>query len=632
VVRLIQEILKPDALKESDMSRNFEIQLLLRLKDQASSGFKAAMQAVQSESKATENSILGVAAAAARIKSTPIERMTSALRTMRSAASAAHETLMKVAQAGAAVAAGGYVLKSAAERPMAYDRKLALAANTAYGDRRDVAGRIAGTAEIGAGIRDAVKRFGGTPEQVLDTFATLVGSGAMGKGQAGVKSSLDALPFLQQAATGTGASGNDLAQIYLAAKQNMGMSDAEAKVGISKAIKGGQEGGFELKDMSRWLPQQMAMAANIGMKGMGGFESLISANQATRMTAGTADEAGNDLVNLLAKVTSNDTANDFKKQHVDLYGSLTASMATGKNTLEAFVGILYKLGSKDAKYLELKAKADAAKTDPEKQKLYQSMADVMMSKGIGQSVQDRQALTGLFGMISPTGKYKEVLSAVKKENGAESDMSFKTVAATTDFKAEQVGNNKAFAAMDTLAAVKGPLDTLLDGVNKGADAFPGFTAGLYAATVAVGALAAASLGASLLGSKGGGVLNFLKSVLPGGLAAGAEAGGGGLVAQAGGALMVAARALTLPALALTGLIEGGGAAINAYRGEDANNTLSSMVKGTAFSDLIGETIARSLSIFGNATAKEAVQINVHLDGEQIASVVNGRNVRQANRY
>lgn len=96
--------------------------------------------------------------------------------------------------------------------------------------------------------------------------------------------------------------------------------------------------------------------------------------------------------------------------------------------------------------------------------------------------------------------------------------------------------------------------------------------------------------------------------------------------------VVAARALTLPALALTGLIEGGGAAINAYRGEDASNTLSRMVEGTAFSDLIGEAVARSLSIFGNATAKEAIQINVHLDGEQIASVVNGRNVKQANRH
>lgn len=619
------------------MARSFELQLLLRLKDQASSGLRAAMKAVQSESKATENAVLGVAAAAARIKSSPIERMTTALHTMRNAANAAHETLMKVAQAGAAVTAGGYVLKSAAERPMAYDRKLALSANTAYGDR-DVAGRIAGKAEIEAGIRDAVKRFGGTPEQVLDTFSTLVGSGAMGKGQAGVKSSLDALPFLQEAVTGTGASGNDLAQIYLAAKQNLGMSDAEVRVGISKAIKGGQEGGFELKDMSRWLPQQMAMAANIGMKGMGGFESLISANQASRMTAGTADDAGNNLVNLLAKVTSNDTANDFKKQHVDLYGSLTASMATGKNSLESFVGIVQKLGSKDAKYLELKAKADASKSQPEKQKLYESMADIMMAKGIGNTTQDRQALTGLFGMISPTGKYQEVLAAVKKEQGTESGMSFKTVAATTDFKAEQVGNKKAFAAMDSLAAVKGPLDTLLDGVNKGADAFPGFTAGLYAATVAVGALAAASLGSALLGGKGGGILDFLKGKLPGGFAEGAKAQPSlnealGMRKTVAPSLLSRIAAMAMMPGAEAGLAMLGGTAIAGGAIGYGAGTLAynKVIQGTELGDNLGGMIATLLAKLGSDNAKQALEINLHLDGEKIASVINKQNMKQASR-
>lgn len=620
------------------MSRNLELQLLLRLNDQMSRGLKSALQAVQGESKAVENSVSGIAAATARIKTTPIERMTSALRTMRSAASAAHETLMKVARVGAAAAAGGYVLKSAADRPMAYDRKLALVANTAYGDR-DVAGRIAGKAEIEAGVRDAVKRYGGTPEQILDTFTTLVGSGAMGQGQAGVKSSLGALPFLQQAATGTGASGNDLAHIYLAAKQNMGMSDREAQLGISKAIKAGQEGGFELKDMARWLPQQMAMAGNNGMKGMGGFESLIAANQATRMTAGTADEAGNNLVNLLAKVTSNDTANDFKRQHVDLYGSLTASMSTGKNSLEAFVGIVQKLGSKDPKYLELKAKADASKNEPEKQKLYESMADIMKAKGVGTTVQDRQALTGLFGMMSPTGKYREVLAAVKKENGAEAGMSFKTIAASTDFKAEQVGNNKSFAAMDTLAAVKGPLDTLLDGVNKGADAFPGFTAALYAATVAVGAFAAASIGGSLLGGKGGGILNFLKGKLPGGFAAGGEVAEGGLN-SALGMRKAAAPGLfaRLAAMGALPLAEAGLAA-------SASGVLAAGAAGYGVGTLLSKGIDYGVSKLTDSGSlgaliydllhqeKESnkVEVNLHLDGEKIASVVNLSNVKQANR-
>ncbi|HEY4697088.1 MAG TPA: phage tail tape measure protein, partial [Gallionella sp.] len=519
---------KPAISKERAVSKNLELQLLLRLNDQMSRGLKSALQAVQGESKAVENSVSGIAAATARIKTTPIERMTSALRTMRSAAGAARETLMKVAQAGAAVAAGGYVLKSAAARPMAYDRRLALIANTAYSER-DVAGRIAGKSELDKAIRAATKNGHGTPEQAAETLNTLIGSGAMGQGKAGLDASMKLLPMLQEAAQGTGASGNDLAQIAIAAKQNMGLSNEQIPLAISKAIRAGQEGGFELSNMARWLPQQMAMAGNNGMKGMGGFESLIAANQASRMTAGTADEAGNNLVNLLTKVTSNDAANDFKRQNVDLYGSLTASMAKGKNSLEAFVGVVQQIGSKDKKYLELKAKADAAKSEPEKQKLYQAMADVMMAKGVGKSVQDRQALTGLFGMMSPSGKYGEVLAAVKKEQGAEIGTSSRVVDSTLDAKSDRLGNAKTYASVDALGAVEGPLGALLDGVSKGAETFPGFTAALYAATVAVTALAAASGVSALLGGgKGGGILSFLKGKLPGGFAAGAEVASGGL--------------------------------------------------------------------------------------------------------
>lgn len=621
------------------MSKNLELQLLLRLNDQMSRGLKSAMQAVQSESKAVENSVSGIAAATARIKTSPIERMTSALRTMRSAASAAHATLMKVAQVGAAAAAGGYVLKSAAARPMSYDRQLALMANTAYSDR-DVSGRIAGKAELDKAIRAATVKGHGSPEQAAETLNTLVGSGAMGNGKAGLDASMKLLPMLQEAAHGTGASANDLAQIAIAAKQNMGLSTEQIPLAISKAIRAGQEGGFEIRDMSRWLPQQMAMAANNGMKGMSGFESLIAANQATRMTAGTADGAGNNLVNLLQKVTSNDTANDFKKQHVDLYGSLTANMAKGMNSLEAFVGLVQQIGSKDKKYLELKAKADTAKSDPEKQKLYQSMADIMMAKGVGKSVQDRQALEGLFGMMSPTGKYHDVLEAVKKEKGGEIGTSARVIDSTIDAKADRIGNAKTYASIDALNAIEGPLGTLLDGVSKGAESFPGFTAALYAATTAVTALAAASGVSALLGGgKGGGILSFLTGKLPGGLAA--SGGGGAAVAASLSSMTTGLKLLTAaPTLTAITSLGAGATAIAASMvlaagaaGYGVGSLINKYaIKGTEFGDNIGGMIATILASIGNKEAQDALNVTLHLDGEQIATVVNRHNGRQASRY
>lgn len=629
------------------MARNLELQLLLRLNDQMSSGLKSAMRSAQTETKTLENSISGVAAATARIKTTPIERMTSALRAMRSAAGAAHETLMKVTQAGAAAAAGGYVLKSAAGRPMAYDRQLAHIANNSY---PDVASRIAGKSELDKGIRAATVNGHGTPEQATETLNTLIGSGAMGDGKAGLDSSMKLLPMLQEAAFGTNASANDLAQIAIAAKQNMGLSDEQIPLAISKAIKAGQLGGFEISSMAKWLPQQMAMAGNNGMKGMGGFESLIAANQASRMTAGTSDEAGNNLANLLGKVTSNDTANDFKKQNVDLYGTLTANMAKGMNSLEAFVGAIQQLGSKDAKYLELKAKAAASKSDPEKKKLYEAMADIMMAKGVGKSVQDRQALTALFGMTSPTGKYQDVLSGVKKEQGAEIGASARVIESTLDAKGDRLSNAKSYAAVDALGAVDGPLGALLNGISSGAEAFPGFTAALYAATTAVTALAAASFGGALLGGKGGGVLNFLKGKLPGGFAAGAEVASSGLNAALGmskAAPKVAPSLLTrLAAMGALPLAEAGfatagagvlaagaagygvGTGLNALGGYAAKDT---RMEGFA-TDVIGKMVAQIMASLGSKDAEQALVINLHLDGEQVANVVNTRNARQASRH
>lgn len=612
------------------MARNLELQLLLRLNDQMSRGLKSALQAVQNESKGVENSISGVASATARIKTTSIERMTAALRTMRSAAGAVHDTLLKIAQTGTAVTAGGYVLKSAAERPMACDRRLALMANTAYSER-DVAGRIAGKAELDKAIRAATKSGLGTPEQAAETLNTLVGSGAMGNGRAGLESSMKLLPVLQKAATGTGASANDMAQIAIAAKQNMGLSDEQIPLALSKAIRAGQLGGFELNNMARWLPQQMAMAANNGMKGMSGFESLIAANQASRMTSGTADQAGNNLVNLLAKVTSNDTSNDFKRQHIDLYGSLTASMVKGKNSLEAFVAIVQQLGSKDAKYLELKAKADRAKGDPEKQKLYEAMADIMMAKGVGQSVQDREALTGLFGMMSPTGKYQEVLAGVRSEQGGEISASYGTVDSTIDAKAERLGNTKAYAAIDALGAIEGPLGKMLEGVNDVADAHPKLAAAAFAATTALATLAAASGAAGLFG--------MLKGKSPNGFSTGAEATSGGLNKALGmrkapvpGLWSRLSKIGALP-LAEAGIAATAGGVLSAGAAGYGIGTLTydNAIVGTKFGDNLGSMIAMLLAKLGNEEAKQTLEVNLHLDGEKIATVVNRQNAKQGNR-
>jgi hypothetical protein len=232
--------------------KDLKLALLLKLNDQMSKGLRVALKTVQDESKKTSRSIEDIAKAANKVKPTGFERLNSVMKTMQGTAKGLLSTLNKVGQVGVAGAAGGYVLKSAAAAPMAYDRRLALLSNTANSNL-DATGRIAAKAKLDAAIRNASK-YGGTPEQNAETLNTLVGSGAFGN----ANQAAGLLPTLAKYQTGTGAAGTDLAQILVAAKQTMGMTDAQMPVMLSKAIKAGQEGGFELSDMAIGLSTAMA--------------------------------------------------------------------------------------------------------------------------------------------------------------------------------------------------------------------------------------------------------------------------------------------------------------------------------------------------------------------------------------
>jgi hypothetical protein len=482
--------------------KNLELALLLKLNDQMSKGLKAVMQGVEKESRSAGKSLSSIAAEVNKIRPTGIDRLHASLKQVHNTAKSTLSTLAQIgrtgAQVGSAVMAGGYMAKSAAERPMTYDRRLALLSNTANSDL-DATGRIAAKENLNAGIKNAVNAGGGTPEQAADALNTLVGSGAFGNANQAVS----LLPMVQKYSTGSGASGNDLAQILVAAKQTMGIADKDMPAMLSKAIKAGQAGGFELTDMAKWLPQQMALAATNGMKGMSGFESLLAANQISRIGAGTSDEAGNNLVNLLAKINSQDTATDFKKQGIDLSGSLAAARGKGMNTLEAFVALVEKIGSQDKNYTNLRKKADT-ETGADKKATLSAMADILQQKSIGKAVQDRQALMQLLMFIQQRDKYDEVKGITAKETGKEGDTSYQVVANTLDAKTEQMGNKKAFAAIDTLASIDSPLGKLLDKLNAEAEAHPILTTAIYSTATALGVLAAAAGAAGLTGMLTGG--------------------------------------------------------------------------------------------------------------------------------
>nr|WP_249182304.1 phage tail tape measure protein [Burkholderia vietnamiensis] len=425
----------------------------------------------------------------------------------------------------AGAAAGVMVAAPAVRETMAYDRRLAMMANTAFSDR-DVAGRRRGVGELNDAIVTAVRSGGGSREQAADTLDNLLASGAVSD-----KTAMKMLPTLTKYATATGADPNELGNIAIRAMQNFGIKEEDIPRALDMALKGGQAGGFELKDMSKWLPQQMAMAKLAGMSGLQDFGKLVVANQASVITAGTKDEAGNNLVNLLEKLNSQDTQIKAKKLGIDLTGSLAASRAKGVNALDAFVGILENVMSRDKRYQNLKAKLANA-PESQRKEIMESQVQLLEGTSIGKIIHDRQALGAAVAYMGQKDYRKQVESQVFDPKMAV-DSNFETIAGTASFKAEQLENERAIARQKALEGFDEKLGNVATNLTDYARKYPELTAAIEGTTLGLKTLSAAlGVAASISILRGGFGAAPAAGIAAADTAAAASAGALGTAAQA----------------------------------------------------------------------------------------------------
>jgi len=414
-----------------------------------------------------------------------------------------------IAGLAAGATAAGMVLAQPMKKQMDYDRSLAMTANTAFAER-DVAGRIAGKAELNNAVKSAVEIGGGSKEDALGALDTMLASGAV-KADTAMK----LLPTLQKGATATGASTDDLAKIAISAMQQFNISEDQIGEVLDKAVAAGQAGNFELADMARWLPKQMAAGKSAGLSGMSGFEALLVGNQQARVTAGTSDEAGNNFANLLAKLTSKETNERFKylkikgkdgKEHgVDFIGSMEAQKKKGKNSIEAFMSIMDQVIGQDGKYQELQKKLKGAKKE-DQAKLLGEMANLVEGTAIGQVISDREALMALLGIRNNVSLGKEVKESLDKSEGAV-ETSHAVIKDTNSYKVEDAKNNVDFAQMEGMKGFNDALGDVSVKIAEYAKAYPDLTGKVVTAGTVVAALSAAAITAAgslrLLGGKGG---------------------------------------------------------------------------------------------------------------------------------
>lgn len=416
----------------------------------------------------------------------------------------------------AGVVAGGAIVSRSLQTPRDYDQQLTYAAATATGGQNmSVSDRLAARSQLNEYVKQAVRNGGGTREDAAEAVNALIASG---------KYELDnvapALNTAVKAAFSTDASATDAATLTVRL-QDFGVTNLQK--GHDIAVRGGQLGSFEYKDQAKWLAQQMAAARAVGYSGEQGLVELVAMNQVAMSTAANADEAGNNVVNLLTKLSSRDfrkavadtvtpisgdpTKSDGKKKPTQIFDWSTYAVKQreqGVYGVEAFVSLIEREVASNKQYQDLKKQAATGTTEERKAAL-DDMLNQVMGTQLGEFIADRQAMMAALSVVYK----KEELNKLRQDlpNAAGTvEADYEMVRQTEWAKDMAMQQEKLFAQSKAYDAVSESLGTTKERITAWAAGNESLAASAYSASVAVAALgAAAGIAAIASGGKAGSI-------------------------------------------------------------------------------------------------------------------------------
>ncbi|MFF7860797.1 phage tail tape measure protein [Pseudomonas monteilii] len=310
-------------------------------------------------------------------------------------------------------------------------------------------------------------------------------------------------PVAAKFAIGQGASGGDTASMIQALEQNAKISDPKVMQQALEAIAyQGQAGSFEASDMARWFPQLLANMEKSGITGIDAVTSLGSMLQVQMKTAGSSDEAANNLKNWIEKIGAGDVVKAYKDAGIDYQASLNTGLQKGMNVIEASMALAMKYvettdPAQAKKIKDAQAKIDK-EVDPEKARAaLEALEKTLRTGDIFADMQVKAALTA-YGQNR--GLYEELKADSKKASG----ILDKNLAERRETSAQQWAETVQAAddAMRSIGdairpatdmAAKG-LTAVAQGITTLSDKFPAVVtgiAGTVAALLALGSVASA---------------------------------------------------------------------------------------------------------------------------------------------
>ena len=384
---------------------------------------------------------------------------------------------------------------------------------------RDIAIKagVARTAQEGAmsrGIIQTSKDVGMGRNEVADVVNQLVGAGME------LKQAMEFAPVAAKFVVGQGSSGVDTAKMIQALQSNANITDPKM---LEKALEAvafqGQAGSFEASDMARWFPQLLASMQKQGITGMDAVTQLGAMLQVQMKTAGTSDEAANNLKNWMEKIGSGEVVDAYKKAGIDYQGSLNTGIQGGMSTLEASFGLAKRyIEATDPKKAAQMAEATARiskEANPEKAKaMLNSLEQALRTGDIFADMQVKSALTAYV-------QNKALYEQLKNEAAGASGILDKNLAERRDTSSQkwsetiQAGNDALRSVGDAIRpvtdALASGLTTVAKGFTKLSDESPNLVMGITALATGV------SVVTSLLGALkiGRGALNLARGGLGG---------------------------------------------------------------------------------------------------------------------
>ncbi|MCK6889062.1 phage tail tape measure protein [Enterobacter roggenkampii] len=420
-----------------------------------------------------------------------------------------------VAAVAGGLTAAGMIIKDPVQRQMAFERRNAEIANTAYNELSGPE-RIKKIPVINNAIRNAVRYGGGTPEAAQDTLNALFAGGL------DEKTAMKILPDITRYASASGANPQDLAKIGISAIKNFDIDPKDLPTIYDKSIRSGENGKYELADMASSLSLTLTKAKSIGMSGLGDFDKILALLQANAETAGDNSAASTNVNSLLDKITSADIQNTLKNYKFRGKGGkalgyidyLAEQKANGLSTPDIVMNAVSGIVSADKRVQKLRGEAKKYKgTDKENDIL--AALDIVVSSITSKIIADQQASTALKTNIMKREFIKEQIKGTENSVGAGA-ASFEVMSSTNDFKSQQFESEKMFSEQDAMKPIADLYGDLTSKLSDYAKEYPELTTAISGATTGIKAMTAAAVafaglnfltggGIKMPGSPGGGV-------------------------------------------------------------------------------------------------------------------------------